>query len=164
MSGNKVLVVTKPDGTTHIMPVANKASLMSYNSQLKNPAEKWKFEEMDEEEAQKLPYKRTDFVSPVNAQAKLAEKDAEIARLKALLDEKKGATTEDTGAAYNATDGGAPFIPPASGNAEKATALEMIELINKAESEDAIQALIENESRKTVLEAAAKKKASFTQD
>lgn len=163
MSGNKVLVVTKPDGTTHVMPLSNKARLQSHNSRLP-VGQKWKLEEMDEEQAKEIPFIRKDVVNPGNAQAIISEKDKEIEELKRKLSALQGGagtgtgTTADPGAdnGTNGTPGGQ------SGQGEKpATALEAIAKINAAETKEQVEALIENEDRKTVLDAAAKKIASF---
>lgn len=166
MSGNKVLVVTKPDGTTHVMPLSNKARLQSHNSRLP-VGQKWKLEEMDEEEAKEIPFIRKDVVNPGNAQAIISEKDKEIEELKRKLSALQGGagtgagTTGDPGADYgtNGTPGGQGTQ---GGQGDKpATALEAIAKINAAETKEQVEALIENEDRKTVLDAAAKKIGSF---
>lgn len=90
----KVLVVRKTDKTIHKVPLANKAALLSYNNRL--PVElKWKFEEMEEEEAAKLPFVDESYVTAAAAQEKakeleitVSEKDAKIAELEALLASK----------------------------------------------------------------------------
>lgn len=83
----KVLVIRKTDRTIHKVPMANKIALQAYNN--RQPAAlKWTFEEMDEEQAAKLPFFDTDYVTPADAQGKVkevtAEKDAALEQLRAL--------------------------------------------------------------------------------
>jgi hypothetical protein len=82
-----VLVVRKPDRTIHQMPIANKAIIMGFSNRLP-AAQQYKFEEMDEEEAAKLPYIDPDYVTASDARDKIKEKDKELAdkdaQLKAL--------------------------------------------------------------------------------
>jgi hypothetical protein len=136
----KVLVIRKTDKTIHKVPLSNKASLMAYNN-LQPEGKKWKFEEMDEDEAAKLPFIDESYVTAAEAQDKakelenvVGEKDARIAELEALL---------------------------AAKNAPQEKAELVIEKINACKNADDVNALIVGESRKTVLDAAAKKIASF---
>jgi FMN-dependent NADH-azoreductase len=87
----KVLVIRKTDKTIHKVPLSNKASLMAYNN-LQPEGKKWKFEEMDEAEAEKLPFIDESYVTAAEAQDKakelelaVEEKDALIAELNAKL-------------------------------------------------------------------------------
>lgn len=88
-----VLKITKPDRSIHIVPLANKAATLRYNNRL--PAElKWKIEEIDEKEADKLPGFDKDYIPMREAQNKLPqlqqlvdEKDKKIAELLAKLEE-----------------------------------------------------------------------------
>jgi hypothetical protein len=98
---SKVLVVRKPDKTIHKVPLANKATLMAFNNRLPD-AEKWKFEEMEEAEADKLPFIDESYVTAAEAQDKakeleatVYEKDAKIAELEALLAEKNNEAQQD---------------------------------------------------------------------
>lgn len=91
---SKVLVIRKPDATIHKVSIANKASLMAHSNRLPE-GQKWKFEEMDESEAEKLPFIDDSYVSAGEAQVKLkameseaADKDAKIKELEAMLAEK----------------------------------------------------------------------------
>ena len=82
----KVLIVRKPDRTIHQMPLANKGVIMAYSNRL--PAsQQYKFEEVDEAEAAKLPYIDTDYVTAVDAQDKIKAKDKELAAKDAKLKE-----------------------------------------------------------------------------
>lgn len=86
-----VLKITKSDKTVHTVPVTNKAFYLGYNNRL--PADqKWKIEEIDEKEAKNLPFVDDRHVTPADAVTKaqelqtvVADKDAEIERLKAQL-------------------------------------------------------------------------------
>jgi len=87
----KVLVIRKPDRTIHKVPIANKAVLMNLNNK-KEEGKKWKIEEMDEEEADKLPFIDENYISPTQAVDKvkeqdlvIADKDNKIAELEAKL-------------------------------------------------------------------------------
>lgn len=87
----KVLVIRKADKTIHKVPLGNKAALMAYNN-LQPENVKWKMEEMDEDEAEKLPFIDENYISAADAQQKakeleatVSEKDAKIAELEALL-------------------------------------------------------------------------------
>jgi len=91
----KVLVIRKTDKTIHKVPLENKAALMAYSNRL--PAgQKWSFEEMDEKEADKLPFIDDSYVAAADAVSKvktlegeLNEKDEKIKELLAQLAEKE---------------------------------------------------------------------------
>lgn len=94
---SKVLKITKSDKSVHVVPMINKSFYQSYNNRLP-VGKKWKIEEIDEKDAQNLPFIDESHVSPLEAQAKvndmnkqLTEKDQQIAALKQLLEEKKEA-------------------------------------------------------------------------
>ena len=95
-----VLVIRKPDKTIHKVPLDNKAALISYNNRL--PAGlKWKFEEIEEEEAMKLPFIDESYVTVAEAQDKANEfadtinRQAErLKELEALLGEKAASVSE----------------------------------------------------------------------
>lgn len=141
---SKVLKITKPDKTIHIAPMVNKARLAALNNRL--PAnQKWRIEEITEEEAKTLPYRDENYVTGAEAQVKvselqssLSEKDAEIERLKALL----------------ANQGGQGPV--------KQTAAEVIALIEVATSVDQVEALAKDDERTTVKKAAEKRIAELT--
>ena len=135
---SKVLVIRKKDATVRVVPLENKARLLAYNNRLP-AADKWTFEEMEEAQASKLEFIDKNYVTPNQAlnqnkelAASLSEKEAKIAELEAMLAAKT-----------------AP------------TATEVIEKINLSETENDVNTLITDETRKTVLDAAAKKIASF---
>ncbi len=140
---SKVIVVRKTDKTIHKAPLANKAALQAYNNRL--PAEqKWIIEEMDEKEADKLPFIDSAYVTASEAVTKVKDlettvsaKDARIAELEALLAGKKEENKPDT-------------------------AEEVIAKINGAANEAEVTALLGTDDRKTVKAAAEKKIASFT--
>lgn len=139
----KVLVIRKTDKTIHKVNLNNKATLMAYNQRSKLG---WKFEEMEEEEANKLPFIDESYVTAAEAQTKVKqleaateEKDAQIAALQAQL------------AALNG--GGGTIV--------SLTAIEVIEKIKAATNADEVNTLLGNDERKSVQEAASKKLASF---
>lgn len=140
----KVLKITKPDKTTHVVPLTNKSFYQAHNNRL--PADqKWKLEEIDEEAAGKLSFIDESYVTPVEAVIKVGElekqmsdKDAEIEALKKKLAE----LLQPTG-----------YV--------KVTADEVIALINAAATVEQVQALAANDERKTVNDAAAKKIAAL---
>lgn len=132
----KVLVVRKPDRTIHQIPMSNKAKVLGYNNRLAR-RDQWQIEEMDEEEAAKLPFFDTNYVSPAEAQSKIKEKDDKIKELEAKL------------ALLNA-------------NQPAETATDKIARINAAESAEAVTAILGNDDRKTVKDAADKMIASFS--
>lgn len=142
----KVLKITKQDKTTHVSPLSNKAFLEAFNK--RQPGEKrWKIEEIDEAEAEKLPFMDESYVTAGEAQKKLEvlakeseDKDKEIARLKSLLEGNAGSGT----------------------SSEKKTAEEVIALINAATKKEDIEKLIEGDTRKTVNDAAKKKIESLS--
>lgn len=139
---SKVLVIRKTDKTIHKVPLQNKSALMSYNNRLPD-GKKWKFEEMEEEEADKLPFIDESYVTAGEAQVKVkalesesAEKDARIKELEAKLALMNSASPLET-------------------------AVQKIERINAAESAGAVAEILGDDDRKTVQDAATKKMASF---
>ncbi len=137
----KVLVIRKTDKTIHKVAIENKATLMAFSNRL--PAgQQWKFEEMEEDEAEKLPFIDNSYVTAAEAQDKakelesvVTEKDAKIAELEALL---------------------------AAKNAPIETAEALIVKINAALTEEEVKTIAGADVRKTVIDAASKKIASFT--
>ncbi len=149
---SKILVIRKPDRTIHKVPLQNKATLMAFSNKLPD-GQKWTFEEMDEKEAEKLPFIDPAFVSAANAQSKLkelegqsAEKDAKIKELEAQLAAMKGG---NNGAGDKTAD-----------KPEKAEA--KIERINAAATAEEVAEILGDDARKSVMDAAAKKTASFS--
>lgn len=131
----KVLKITKPDKTVHVAPLATKSRVQAYNNRL--PANlKWKIEEVEEEEAKKLPFIDKNYVSGAEAQVKVSElqkesavKDTKIAELEAELAAKK---------------------------AGRLPADLLVSLLATA-SKEQIEVLIKDDDRKTVKEAAEKR-------
>lgn len=137
---SKVLIIRKPDATIHQVPMANKAFLKAFNNRLPG-GQKWSFEEMSEEEAAKLPFIDPEYVTAGEAVTKLkslegtlSEKDKMIAELEARL---------------------ATLSAPAE------TAVQKIDRIDAATSQDEVTSILGDDGRKTVQDAAAKKIASF---
>jgi hypothetical protein len=135
-----VLVIRKTDKTIHKVALENKARLMAFSNRLPE-GQKWKFEEMDEKEADKLPFIDESYVTAAEAQDKakelegvVSEKDAKIAELEKLL---------------------------AAKNAPAETAEPVIVKILSAENAEEVNKISEGDTRKGVIEAAAKKIASF---
>lgn len=147
MSQKKVLVVTDYSGNLHITPVGNKAYYQSRNKLVKTKQYKFR-EDMTETEAEEFIKtnngKDPGFVNVSKVDQVLAEKDNEIAELRKLLAEKN----EGNGSNDNTT-------------VVKQTAKEVIALIETATDAEAVNKLIEGEERKSVLDAATKKLASF---
>ena len=138
----KVLVVRKTDKTIHVVPLSNKATLMSLNNRSKLG---WTIEEMDEDEAAKLPFIDENYVTPAEAQkivvkmeATISEKDAEIEKLKALLAEKEG-----------------------GGSGKKENVGVVVEKINLATTAEEVDKIVGDDDRAGVLKAAEAKKATF---
>jgi hypothetical protein len=132
----KVLVVRKPDGTIHQIPIANKAKIMGYNNKL-SKRDQWQLEEMDEEKAKKLPYIDKSYTPTTNADATIKAKDDKIKELEAKLAALKN-------------------------NAAPETANDKIARINAATAAEDVTAILGDDDRKTVKEAADKKIASFS--
>lgn len=141
----KKLVIRKPDKTIHVTELSNKAALMQLNKRFK-AGQKWKFEEMDEEEAKKLPSFDKTYVTAAEAvqkvdvlQNQLQDKDKQIEELKALL---------------------AKNNPPAD-NAKQLTVPETVELIKAATTVDEVNKIVGSDERKGVLAAAEAKIAEL---
>lgn len=137
---SKVLKITKADKTIHVAPMANKARLHAFNNRL--PAnQKWKIEEITEEEAAKLPYRDENYVTGSEAQAKVSELQAENDRLRALL-------SKDPGNAVTVVN-------------RPSKAEDVIALIAVAVSVEQVQALAKDDERATVKKAAEKRIAEL---
>ena len=136
----KLLVIRKPDKTIHKIPMSNKAAAMAFSNKL--PAGlKWKFEEMEEEDALKLPFLDTKYITASDAQSVVKEKDQLISDK-----DKQIAELEAKIAALSAGS---------------ETATQKIDRINAADSADTVKEILGADDRKTVIDAAAKKTASF---
>lgn len=137
----KVLVIRKTDKTIHKAPLANKAVLTAHNNRL--PAgKKWVIEEMEEDEAAKLPFIDDAYVTAAEATNKLKaieksveQKDSKIAELEAKL--------------------------AALGNPGQLTAVDAIAKIKAATTKEQVLAILGNDERKTVKDAADIAIASF---
>ena len=138
MSKDKVLVVRKPDATIHVVPVANQVALQAHSNRLK---EKWSFELMDEDEANKLPHIDPNYIKPADAMLQVKDlktdnelKEARIKELEALLAGKNGGDNSGSQTPLNAT--------------------EAIAEIKKTETVEAVNAILGADTRKTVKDAA----------
>lgn len=141
----QVLVVRKNDKTIHVLPIENKASIESYNNR-QSPANKWKIELMDADEAKKLPFVDENFVTAADAisQAQqlktvVAEKDARLLELEAQLAEYKKAQEP-----------------------KQLTAQEVVDKINEATTPEQVNEIADGDTRKTVIDAASKKIESLS--
>lgn len=144
---SKVLVVTKPDGSTHTVALHLKSAYQAKNRFLK-PHQQFKLEEMSQEEADKLPFK----VAFVNESAKsiISEKDAEIAKLKEKLEAlNKGGQSEKAIEGEAGTAGDIEKSIQVNAN----VAIKAIEAMTAAGD---VTAYCDGESRATVLAAAEK--------
>lgn len=135
----KVLKITKPDKTVHVVPKDNLAFYQGYNNR-QPEGSKWKIDEIEEEEAKNLPFIDPNHLTGAEAQSKVAdltkvaeEKDAEIEALKAELAAKK------------------------SGKLPADVAISLI----ATATEEQIAVLIKDEERKTVKDAAEKRLAEL---
>jgi hypothetical protein len=166
MSNTKVLVITKPDKTNHILPLKNKAFWEAHNK--RQPANlKVRIREMEVEEAEKLPFRDENYITPAEALTKAndlskdndaltkanAEKDQRIAELMAELEGKKAGGKKDS----NADDD--------DNNEDKGDHLkkadEVIKLIKAATDAKDIDELIKGDTRKSVTDAAKKRIAEL---
>lgn len=135
----KVLVVTDYSGALHITPTGNKNYYLKQNRLIKN--KQFGLQEMDEDAAYKFveDNKGRDpkYVKPSDTQRILGQKDKQIEDLRAQIEalQKGGA---------NGTDG--PL---------KAT--EVIDKIKAATTAEEVQALAKDDTRATVIAAAASK-------
>ncbi len=155
----KVLVIRKPDRTIHSVSMNNKATLMAFSNRLP-VGQKWKFEEMDEEEAAKLPMIDPNYVSAGEASVKLTqleseskEKDAEIEELKKQLAAMQAGGTP-AAAAENVANVTEPTVV-------KGTVAETVAKINMATTIEDVNKLAAGDDRKGVIDAAQKKVASL---
>lgn len=90
----KVLKITKPDKTIHVVPVTHKAFYQHQNKVILGPSEQWTLEEIDEEAAKDLPLIDESFVTPLEAteQSKSLKKRNEALeqRIKELEEQQRG--------------------------------------------------------------------------
>lgn len=135
----KVLKITKDNGTIHIAPLNRKAALQHQNN-LRPETKKWSIEEITEEEAKNLPYKEKDFV-PLSAKSIVASKDAEIEQLKKKLAQFQSAVQ---GGSEN------PGATTSVGMEWRAAVAKVGELTTI----DEVNAFINGEGRKSIVEAA----------
>ena len=141
----KKLVIRKPDKSIHVTEISNKAALLQLNKRFK-AGQKWKFEEMDEEDANKLPAFDKNYVTAAEAVQKvdvlknqLQDKDKQIEELKALLAKNNP-----------------PADPP-----KQLTVPETVELIKAATTVDEVNKIVGADERKGVLTAAEVKVAEL---
>lgn len=144
----KVLVIRKTDRSIHKVNPSNEATLKAHNNRSKLG---WTFELMDEEEANKLPFIDTAYVTAGEAQEKVKSLEQtnndNLAKIKEM-EEKLAALSGSTGTAPVLTSG--------------LSALHGIEAVNNAATAHEVTILTAGETRTTVLKAAEEKIASFT--
>jgi hypothetical protein len=152
----KALKVTKEDGTIHIVPISNKASLTHQNN-LRPANRKWTLEEIDEKDAQNLPWKDKEFV-PASAKAVVDAKNAEIAELLRKLAEAEAK-------AKNGSNDGGENAPedeqPKPNLSTSVNATEAIAVIGTLATVEEVNAYINGDSRATVVKAANAKIAEL---
>jgi hypothetical protein len=129
----KVLKITKPDKTIHVVPVSNLAFYQAQNKRLK-AGMKWKLDQIDEKDAKDLPFKDEDYITGNEAAAKLTEAQKEIAALKEQLAAKNSAQPQ-----------------------QKYSAVEAIALIEVAKTVEQVEAISKDDDRATVRKAAEKR-------
>jgi hypothetical protein len=148
-SNNKVLIVTDFTGNLHIVPIGNKAYYQARNQVNKNLQYKFK-EGLTEEEALNFVKENNGidptFTTPATASDVIANKDKQLAD-KVSENEQLKKQLEELQAKLD--------------NSNKLTAADVIIKITEAKSEEEVNTLIVGETRKTVLDAAAKKIAEL---
>lgn len=130
MQKAKVLVITKPDKSVHVVPVTHKA-FYQHNNTLLPDGQKWSIKEVDEDEAKDLPMIDENFVTPLEAVEQTTSLKKQNAVLQARLDEllkrangdlplthgQNGPVGHVGGDPATATEGaentGNSFVPPA---------------------------------------------------
>lgn len=86
---NQVLVVLKPDATTHIVPIANMPYLKAYNNKLPM-GQKWEIKTMTAEEAAALPFINPNHVTGAAAVVRAQDLQNENEKLRRQLAELQG--------------------------------------------------------------------------
>lgn len=169
-----VLVVTNYFGFLHIVPLSNLTFYQSHN--FNNPEKQYSWKEMSEEEAAKYVDDNNGydpkFKTPKQQQQALADKDAELEKLKAdranqdaelqklrdLLNKASNQPTIPNASTAVTTTGSQSSAPPAE---TKETADEVIIKIKVATTPEEVKKLSEGDDRKTVKDAATKKLAEL---
>ncbi len=90
----KVLKVTKPDKTVHVVPIANKDFYLHLNNRIFAGGPQMKLEEIDEKEAENLPFFDEKYVTGTEAQSRVSELEKEIERLKQAAEKQQSMATE----------------------------------------------------------------------
>ena len=139
----KVLVIRKTDKTVHQVPLSNKARLLAYNKNLPDD-KKWTFEEMEEEEAKKLPYIDESYVTAAEAVAKVKNLEGTLADKQAALDSKN----EELESAN------AKLLELQKQLSETSSAKDKIALIKAAKSKEEVTTILGEDTRTTVVNAA----------
>ncbi len=147
---SKVLVIRKPDRTIHAVPLSNKPRLLAHNRNLPDNL-KWTFEEMDEEEAAKLPFIDESFVTAAQAILKVKDLEGTLADRQAALDSKN----EELESANEKLAELQKLL------ADTSSAKDKIALIKAAKSKEEVTTLLGDDIRTTVVAAANDMIASF---
>lgn len=162
----KVLKITKPDKTVHVIPFTNQTFYKTYNNRVPSSMQV-KVEEIDESEAKHLEYIDENYITGIEAAEKLSEKDKEIAELRVLLEQANASikVSHETGTkqtvAPNLNHKDAFHTPAPTPDLAGKTAVEVIALIDAAATAEQVNNLSKGDERKTVQDAAAKKLEAF---
>jgi hypothetical protein len=139
----KVLKVTKADGTIVVTPLGNKAFYNHLNSRILNATQQLKFEEISAKEAEKLPRIDDTFVTVKQAQAKVPELQSKIADLEAEL-----AKLRDPGSASRPYAAEPPIVPANQSADEFTEQIKNNPEGNEAETNETIEKKAESKSKK----------------
>ena len=94
----KVVVVTNPTGYMHINPLETRDFYQQMNVRVKDTSKHYKVQEMEQAEAEKFVADNSsfdpNFKSPKQVQAAIADKDAEIKRLRDELAKQNDPNSE----------------------------------------------------------------------
>jgi hypothetical protein len=107
----KLLKITKPDKTVHVVPLTNKPFYEAQNNRwrlIARPELLWKLEEISESEAKDLPFYDEDHITGAEAvqknaelQKKNADQAALIEKLQRQLGQTQGTTSDNAARASN---------------------------------------------------------------
>jgi len=113
----KMLKVTKPDKTVHVVDLGNKKFYQTMNNMINGPGEQWKLEEIEITEKElaegKIPFIDETFVTAKEAQGKVASMEAEIDHLRRQLALKSEGGIGNNGALMDPASASRPFAAEA---------------------------------------------------
>lgn len=152
----KVLVIRKVDKTVHKAQLGEKAFLQSYNHRLP-AAQKFTIEEMEESEADKLPYIDKSYVTAGQAVSKvkelettLAGKDSEIETLRKQLEAFQAASHQKPAAPMAAVPPAQHTPPPAPAAGDPGGHINQAAADNIAKGTNAEDDFLKDDSNKLV--------------